>query len=520
MLNHGEEICILGNNFIQNRQQFTKLGSQLFYLALSKINPHLPLSKVYNKEFIAIEIPWREVLSMLGKMNSESDKKNIDNNIANLARAAKSLQSATVTNPDREYDAYYDELNIFTRIVYSKRSGLRAEFSHYMTPFLLELSNRPFTQILLNDVCQLNAPHAIRLLEILTIYCYKNKGKRDIVMNISLIDFKKAMFVENKYKDYKEMKRKVIVKSVNEINQLGNYNIKFDEIKDGASVVELVFYVKLPDAVFKFDKQNQTQAPLPTTATEIAVPVTTSTQKQAFVDMLSADERLNDDILANKLSSLGYAEVNTRKHLKQNRDKFLWAVSKTDEAVKKGKVKSYGAYLTTMLKQDVSFDNAMAQAQAEAARRAENERINAQRIAESDAQMKKAQEEANDITKKTIDELKSTIDFSHHFLTKCTFSDKKRVEHLQNRAKSAADELIRRGEVINAEYAEKLEIVIMHGQKEKPQKNKEQASEANYSDVPMPNDDDYYVEPELDDYDFNDVEDMPTPEDYFNELRS
>lgn len=450
MQNQGFEICLLGNNFIQYRKEMTKIASQLFYLALSKINPHIKLSKIYDKEFVMINIPTREVMSALGK----TDVNNFTNNIMTLKTVAKKMQSLTIDNPYVEDDDF-QILNVFSSISFNRKNGLNVEFNYHMTPFLLELSDKPYTQILLNDVCQLNSANSIRLLEIITLYAHNNAGKREITTIFTVDEFKRLMYMENHKSEYKVIKRDVLKPCIQEINNIGNYHIEMSEEKEGRKVNRLIFRITLPTAIYKFAKDKtgkqiahvQSSEPSPEQIIEsIREPLNTidepttewhpkavnqvskqenqrqntvqETQKNLMKNMFADidDNKLNDDILAAKLNSLGYAEANTRYWLEQNREKFLWAVAKTDEAAKKGKVKSCGAYLTAMLKQDVSFNNALVQAQAETYRKEKAECQAAEQEKYYREQDRKRIEKMADNSKKTVEELESSIALWDEFI--------------------------------------------------------------------------------------------------------
>lgn len=436
----------------------TKLASQLFYLALSKVNPHIRLSKKYDKEFILINISTKEVLNALNKVDSG----NSTNHITRLKSAANRMQSLLVDSPMQNRDEF-ESINVFSFIRFTRKDGLMVEFNYRMTPFLLELSDKPFTQILLQDVCRLRSANSIRLLEIVTIYAHKNAGKKVIETVLTVDEFKKLMYLENNKSEYKIMKRDMLKPCIAEINNLGDYFIEFSEEKDGRKVDKLIFKIKLPSAIYKFGKSGskETTAEPPTAESIPTEPITVESTAEstaepaepepaiyipvkslkahlppssakwgmfdlfADTDATDATDATNtkaeedtdtdtiasaeDEALIKRLRSHGYSEKNARSQLKTAPDKFKWAVEQTDNASKAGNVQNYAAYLATMLKQDESFEYETEQKKIRADRKERAERKSAELIAQSDERIKKEQEKLNDLASKSIDELNAAI---------------------------------------------------------------------------------------------------------------
>ena len=93
-------------------------------------------------------------------------------------------------NSDPDADVYCDAINVFQRVRFTKKDGFIAKFTDDMIPYLLELTKDPFVQILFKDLKSLSSAHAMRLLELITVYSRENKGKKTIKTIFSLIELK------------------------------------------------------------------------------------------------------------------------------------------------------------------------------------------------------------------------------------------------------------------------------------------------------------------------------------------
>lgn len=120
----------------------------------------------------------------------------------------------------------------------TKKSGkVTVRFSSEIAPYLFNLRER-FTQYELYQTLALKGAYSIALYEFLKSYCYKK------TMTVSIEDLKKYFSIENKYREYKAFRRKVIEPSVSEINKYTDLNVKWEPYKQGRSYVAITFYIK------------------------------------------------------------------------------------------------------------------------------------------------------------------------------------------------------------------------------------------------------------------------------------
>lgn len=120
-------------------------------------------------------------------------------------------------------------------IVYKEDQGAVAlRFSQPMVPYLSQLSAQ-FTRYALKDVAKMTSAHAIRLYELLAQW--RDAGKREV----SLEWLRDALQLGEHYPNIRDLKRRVIVPAVEQINEHSPLWCKWDQLKTGRRVSHLTF---------------------------------------------------------------------------------------------------------------------------------------------------------------------------------------------------------------------------------------------------------------------------------------
>ena len=161
----------------------------------------------------------------------------IENNARrDLYRAADALfKSSVILKDDKE------EVELYW--IQRKAKKLKGEglvtltWSDEVLKYISQIKSR-FTSYKLRNIANLQSSHSIRLYELLMKF--NATGERVIYLD----DFKAALGISDKYKEFKILKRDVIVPSVKELNQRSDLVIKFETIKKGRSVAALEFEFK------------------------------------------------------------------------------------------------------------------------------------------------------------------------------------------------------------------------------------------------------------------------------------
>lgn len=153
-----------------------------------------------------------------------------------LYRAADTLfKSSVILKDDKE------EVELYW--IQRKAKKLKGEglitltWSDEVLKYISQIKSR-FTSYKLRNIANLQSSHSIRLYELLMKF--NATGERIIYLD----DFKSALGISDKYKEFKVLKRDVITPSVKELNQRSDLVIKFETIKKGRSVAALAFEFK------------------------------------------------------------------------------------------------------------------------------------------------------------------------------------------------------------------------------------------------------------------------------------
>lgn len=111
------------------------------------------------------------------------------------------------------------------------------EISKNMIPYLYNLYNN-FVSYHLYWILAFSSTYGIRFYELLSSYLFigRKEFKIDEIRNI--------MDCKNKYKGFKELKKKVIDPSVSQINEYTNLIVEYKTIKSGRTITSIEFIIK------------------------------------------------------------------------------------------------------------------------------------------------------------------------------------------------------------------------------------------------------------------------------------
>ena len=126
------------------------------------------------------------------------------------------------------------QISWLSSAIYDEGKGtVSLQFDPNLKPHLLRLKNN-FTKIDVTDTLKLKSTHSIRILEILLQY--SNIGERII----STQDLRLMLGMDtNKYKQYGDFKKDVLLRARDEITKKTRYKVDFSEIKESRKVVAI-----------------------------------------------------------------------------------------------------------------------------------------------------------------------------------------------------------------------------------------------------------------------------------------
>lgn len=192
------------------------------------------------------------ILTCLAKIDSRTD---IPNSVTLTASEFSIAMGIERKNAHRELykaaDALFrssvilrsDDEEIEIHWLQKRVTKLRGEgavtlmWSDDILKYISQLKTR-FTGYKLRNIALLQSTHSIRIYELLMKF--KSTGERSIYLE----DFKSALGITDRYKEFKVLNRDVLKKSVDELNQRSDLKVKYETIKQGKKVTGLVFSFK------------------------------------------------------------------------------------------------------------------------------------------------------------------------------------------------------------------------------------------------------------------------------------
>jgi len=130
----------------------------------------------------------------------------------------------------------------FSEVEYIKGKGkIRVQLNSNLKKYLLELYGH-YTQYEIFNILAIKGKYSIRFYELFQSY-FTDKGIKKAEKTIELSELKKLLLAEN-YKDYKDFKKRVIIPSIQEINNYTDLTVDCIPIKTGKSITDITFIIK------------------------------------------------------------------------------------------------------------------------------------------------------------------------------------------------------------------------------------------------------------------------------------
>lgn len=220
------------NKLIEATYKLTRMENRLMLYCIGKLNPTNPMKEqvIYIDDFL--------------KQFPDIDKKNVYKQIKN-AIDALAERWVIVKNP--KFLAKFRWVQAVK--YYNDEGSAIIKFSDDIMPYLSQLEEQ-FTQYNLRNISSFKGIYSIRLYELITQY--RNLKKREI----SISDLKQMLCIEDKYPEWKELRRNVILPAIKEINEKSDLIIDFEPIRVKKTYQSLIFSI----AVNPISQANEKQA--------------------------------------------------------------------------------------------------------------------------------------------------------------------------------------------------------------------------------------------------------------------
>ena len=214
--------------------------NRLFLACVQQLNPHLPNSEYYDKDFKDITIPMNDVINFFGGNDKYYNV---------LVEVSKKLLGTYIFIEDKEMKAFRG-YTVFEYIEFGKEfGGLHFKFTNSMKPFLLDLYNKGFTGINLKEVFNLRSSYALRILEMLLQYKGMADKEGNYERTLSFERLRKILNVKGTYKNPSLFLKYVIQSPVNEINKKTRYTVNYTVQRKGKKAIGVTFQVTLPQDI-------------------------------------------------------------------------------------------------------------------------------------------------------------------------------------------------------------------------------------------------------------------------------
>lgn len=217
------QMVIKSNELIRNRRHNLSVVQQKLIIYL--------ISKILSQDtdFKTVEIDIRTYASIVGIEINGRVYKQLKDDIKTLSD--KSYWLPTNEEGQTTLFRWIDTCTI------SKNSGkVEIKLSDSLKPYLLQLRGN-FSRYEMYNICFMKSRFSIILYEVLRSYCFMGKW------DVSIKEIKSILGIENKYSDYRDLKKFVILPAVNEINDKTDLGVQVSPIKIGRKIERLSFKI-------------------------------------------------------------------------------------------------------------------------------------------------------------------------------------------------------------------------------------------------------------------------------------
>ena len=207
------------NHLVEASYRLSLVGQRVFLLALAKINPLEPLKTNY-------EITADEYSKLYG-ISSKLAYRDLNDGLNELYDAdirLNDLQLRILTRRRLIDEAKYHD----------GEGKISLSFPKKLHPFLCDLKSE-YTSYRIGQVSHLKSNYSIRLFEL--ILQFKRTGEREITLKKLRTWFR----IEEKYKNFRDVIKRIIKPSLKELNDKTTFKIEYKSIKKGRNVCSILF---------------------------------------------------------------------------------------------------------------------------------------------------------------------------------------------------------------------------------------------------------------------------------------
>lgn len=249
-----QEILMKHNDLVKSRYNITLNENRIFIYILYKLQRE-------NKGVLSCEIT-KEELSRFIKGRTDSSIKGIKNMLTTLRK--KEINIKTILDDGSYVWSSYGFINGWD--YFSKTDIFRIEASERIYVLLHDYLKEGYTPVNLNIWLTLKNSYAQRFYELLRLW----SSSKDSI-NYKVSELRELLILENKYPKYSELRKRVIIPAIEELNSTGYFEISYEENKKGRNVDSVDFIVKDLDKRKYFTNDNTVKETPSKVIEEVAV---------------------------------------------------------------------------------------------------------------------------------------------------------------------------------------------------------------------------------------------------------
>lgn len=298
------KFIVKSNSLVEARYRLSLQESHIILWLLTKIRPD-------DEDFKPHKMDITEFAQMIGV--------EVDNQYSKLRLVTRSLMRRILDIYEPEKQEWL-QVSWLSSARYQKKQGsIVLKFDPDLKPYLLQLKSH-FTKINIADTLKLKSIHAIRIFEILLQYIHV--GEREI----SIDELRAYCGIQKgKYKNYFDLKLKLVERAKKEINAKTEYEVDYKEVKESRKVVALEWTIKRKT---HFEKSQIEKAEI--------------IQK----------ELRSEKAIINQLIEYGFTNSHSKKIVKLNSQETISnAIKAVDIQMLRGNVKNAKAMLTKAIQE-------------------------------------------------------------------------------------------------------------------------------------------------------------------------
>jgi plasmid replication initiation protein len=219
--NSSSVVIFQHNNLVEARYHLTLQEKRIILWLTSQIQPD---DKNFKRHCLSVQA-FTNLLELTGSVK-----------YTELRKITKGLMQKVleIIDPDKNTSTLVNWIN-YSKYFHNE-GMIEFSFSEEMKPFLLHLKSQ-FTSIEVTDLMQFKSIHAIRIYELLKQY--ETIGER--VLGIE--EIKQYCGVANKFKNYPDFERYLLLIAQKEITSKSDINFEFERIKKGRKIVSIKFII-------------------------------------------------------------------------------------------------------------------------------------------------------------------------------------------------------------------------------------------------------------------------------------